>query len=114
MARLFSLGAMRVFYHIVGYFWILSFLLQQIVFTIILRRLRRVQPLTWKQLGEPYPFMPTRKFVLFVWRQGFAVLPDERIVVIGRAARWLLVSQTLLLIATLLFYAYNLYFPGHG
>jgi hypothetical protein len=114
MAQLFSLGAMRVLYHIVGYLWILSFLLQQIVFTVILRRLRRVQPVIWKQLGEPYPFMQTRKFVLFIWRQGYAVLPDEYIVVVGRAARFFLVSQTLLLIATLLFYAYYLYFPGHG
>jgi len=99
---------MRMLYHIVGYFWILSFMLQQIVFTIILRRLRRVQPVIWKQLGEPYPFMRTRKFVLFIWRQGYTALPDERIVVIGRAARFSLVSQTVLLVATLLFYAYYL------
>ena len=53
---------MRVLYQIVGYSWILSFILQQIVFTVILRRLRRVQPMIWKQLGEPYPCMQTHKF----------------------------------------------------
>jgi hypothetical protein len=63
--------------------------LELVVTWIFLSRLRRLHPETWKQLDEPTMSHRGRKFRIFLWRKEFNSMPDDRMVVIGRAARWL-------------------------
>ena len=77
-------------------FWFVSVLLEKLITKIFLSRLRRLHTATWIHLGEPAVLMTTFKFLGFLWRKDFNLLPDEKIVVVGRAARFFWLCEAVL------------------
>jgi hypothetical protein len=47
-------------------------------------------------LGEPVTMMPTIRFLCFLWKKDFNLLPDEELVVVGRCLRFFFICQTVL------------------
>jgi hypothetical protein len=88
---------MVILTQIIWSLWFSSWLAERIVVWIFLSRLRSLHAATWNQLGKPVTMMPTFKFFGFLWRRDYDLLPDDKLVVIGRPARLFWLSQTVLL-----------------
>jgi hypothetical protein len=68
---------------------------------IFLSRLRKLHTATWDQLGKPVIFLNsgmlnTGRFIRFMWRRDYEVLPDQKTVALGRFLRAFLIFYTIL------------------
>ena len=71
---------------------------------IFLSRLMRLHPAIWVKLGKPHVMMKTFKYFGYLWRKDFNSLPDDKIVVVGRAVRFFTLLQFVLFIFMLVLF----------
>ena len=101
---------MSILENLICVLWVVSLVLEKIFCKFFLTRLKRLHAATWKQLGEPVIMMPTLRFLKFLWRRDFNLLPDDKILPVGEIVRRLYICQTilwLLMIVVVLCYEHN-------
>jgi hypothetical protein len=101
-----SHSTLQLLMHYLSLLWIVVFMLQKVVMKIFLSRLHARHTATWEQLGEPVTFMPTSKFIKFLWRRDYNALPDDRLVVFGRSLRFFWICHTVLWVSLVVLIIY--------